>query len=178
MKYILGLLILISVVSVGYFKYNLGTTATTMTNNLLDASSTGISQITSSIYGNVNTTDLILSNNSISSLPSQIGNMTKVIIFRIDHNNLQGSLAAEIRQMTQLKVLDASYNNMTGVPAEIGQLTKLQSLDLSNNKISNLPNELSNLKNNLKVLNLKGNPFTQAQISKLQSSLPKTTIIF
>lgn len=178
MKYFLGLLVLIAIVSVGYFKYNLGTTITTTTNTLLDASSTGITQITSSIYGNIKTTDLILSNNNIRSLPSQIGNMTKVTIFRIDHNNLQGSLAAEIRQLSQLKILDASHNSMTGIPAEIGQLTKLQTLDYSYNKINSLPNELSNLKNNLKTLNLSGNPLTQNQIRNLKVSLPNTTIIF
>ena len=178
MKFILGLLVLIAVFAVGYLKFNQGLTVNTVTSILLDQSSKGISQITSSIYSNTDTTDLILSNNSIRSLPSQIGNMSKVVIFKMDHNLLEGSLAAEIRQMSQLKVLDASYNNMTGIPAEIGQLTKLQTLNLSNNNISSLPNELSNLKNNLKTFNLSGNPLTQSQINNLKATLPKTKIIF
>ena len=104
--------------------------------------------------------------------------MTKVVVFKIDHNILEGSLIGEIRQMSQLEILDVSDNNMTGMPAEIGQLSKLQTLDYSNNKISGLPNELSNLKNNLKEFNLSGNPLSQEQIAKLKIALPNTTIIF
>lgn len=80
--------------------------------------------------------------------------MTNVVIFKIDNNLLDGSLLAEIRQMSKLKMLDVSNNNMTGMPAEIGQLSNLETLNYSNNKITGLPNELSKLKNNLKEFNL------------------------
>ena len=145
---------------------------------LLDLSGKGLTQVTSDIYGKTNTTDLILSNNSIKTLPSEMGKMTKVVLFKIDHNLLEGSLIGEIRQMSQLKTLDVSYNNMTGMPAEIGQLSNLETLNYSYNNITGLPNELSNLKNNLKVFNLTGNPLSQDAVSKLKASLPNTNVIF
>lgn len=145
---------------------------------VLDLSNKGISKVTSDIYSKTSTTDLILSNNNIQTLPSQMGKMTNVVIFKIDHNMLDGSLIGEIRQMSRLKQLDVSYNNMTGMPAEIGQLSDLQTLDYSYNKIDGLPNELKNLKNNLLVFNLTGNPLTLDKINKLKGELPNTNIIF
>lgn len=145
---------------------------------VLDLSNKGITKVTSDIYSKTSTTDLILSNNNIQTLPSQMGKMTNVVIFKIDHNMLDGSLIGEIRQMSKLKQLDVSYNNMTGMPAEIGQLSDLQTLDYSYNKIDGLPNELKNLKNNLLVFNLTGNPLTLDKINKLKGELPNTNIIF
>jgi internalin A len=145
---------------------------------VLDLSNKGIVKVTPDIYDKTNTTDLILSNNSIQTLPSQMGRMVNVVVFKVDHNILDGSLIGEIRQMAKLKTLDASYNNMTGMPAEIGQLGNLETLNYSYNHISGLPNELGNLKNNLKTFNLTGNPLSQGQISKLKASLPNTNVIF
>jgi len=145
---------------------------------VLDLSNKGITKVTSDIYSKTSTTDLILSNNNIQTLPSQMGKMTNVVIFKIDHNMLDGSLIGEIRQMSKLKQLDVSYNNMTGMPAEIGQLSDLQTLDYSYNKIDGLPNELKNLKNNLLVFNLTGNPLSLDKINKLKGELPNTNIIF
>lgn len=158
-----------------------GSTSTTPSSpdaKVLDLSNKGLTKVNSDVYGKTGTTDLILSNNSIKTLPSEMGKMTKVVVFKIDHNLLDGSLIGEIRQMSQLKVLDVSYNNMTGMPAEIGQLSRLESLNYSYNNITGLPNELANLKNNLKEFNLTGNPLSQEQISKLRTQLPNTTIIF
>ncbi len=106
-----------------------------------------------------------------------MGRMTNVVIFKIDHNILEGSLIGEIRQMSKLEQLDVSYNKMTGMPAEIGQLTKLESLNYSFNKIDTLPNEITNL-TQLKELNLTGNPIPASRITQLRSELPNTTIIF
>jgi Leucine-rich repeat (LRR) protein len=145
---------------------------------VLNLSNQGITKVGPEVYSKTATTDLLLSNNSIKTLPSEMGKMTKLVIFKIDHNVLEGSLIGEVRQMSQLKTLDVSYNNMTGMPAEIGQLSKLETLNYSYNKVTGLPNELAGLKNNLKTFDLTGNPLSAAQISKLKTELPNTTIIF
>ena len=157
------------------------TTASTQNsanNATIDLSGKGLTGVTSSVYDKTNTTTLLLSNNAIQTLPSQMGKMINVTVFKIDHNQLKGSLIGEIRQMSQLKTLDVSYNNMTGMPAELGQLHSLETLNYSHNNISGLPNELSQLKNSLKEFDLTGNPLTSSQISKLQVALPNTKIIF
>jgi Leucine-rich repeat (LRR) protein len=152
-------------------------TTKTKASNTLDLNDKGITAVGPDIYGKTNTTTLILSNNSIQTLPSEMGKMTKLKVFKIDHNRLDGSLIGEIRMMP-LKTLDVSYNNMTGMPAEIGQLNKLETLNYSYNNITGLPNELSNLKNNLKEFNLTGNPLSQDTLNKIKAELPNTTIIF
>lgn len=187
MKYVLGILVILLIAGGTWAGFNTGnkksddsTTAPNSTagTKILNLSNQGITNIDYSVYGKTDTTDLILSNNSIKTLPSEMGKMNHVVIFKIDHNLLEDSLIAEIRQMSKLKVLDVSYNKMTGMPAEIGQLSNLETLDYSYNKITVLPNELSNLKNSLKKFNLAGNPLNQDQISKLKASLPNTYIIY
>ena len=193
-KYVVGILVVVLIAGGVFFGFklgknnsNTGSSSNSSTNtaqpsssnaDVLDLSNKGITQVTSAIYGKTNTTDLILSNNNIRTLPSQMGQMTDLVIFKIDHNVLDGSLIGEIRQMSKLQTLDVSYNNMTGMPAEIGQLSNLQTLNYSYNKITGLPNELANLKNNLKTFNLTGNPLSQDTINKLKAELPNTTIIF
>lgn len=197
MKYFIGIIVVILIASGVFFGFKLGNNnssggSTTSTSGagteanvkssanakVLDLSNSGLTKVTSDIYGKTATTDLILSNNNIQTLPSEMGKMVNVVVFKIDHNILDGSLIGEIRQMSKLKILDVSDNNMTGMPAEIGQLSNLETLDYSNNKITGLPNELSHLKNSLKEFNLTGNPLSQAQISKLKTELPNTNIIF
>jgi Leucine-rich repeat (LRR) protein len=153
------------------------TTAPPKSANTLDLSSQGLTKVGPDIYNKTGTTALILSNNNLQTLPSEMGKMTKLEILKLDHNRLDGSLIGEVRKMP-LKTLDVSYNNMTGVPAEIGQLNKLETLDYSYNKLTGLPNELANLKNNLKVFNLTGNPISQETLAKLKASLPNTQILF
>lgn len=197
MKYLIGILVAALIAGGVYLGFNLGknnqtsntsvssptastepATAPKPSGNVLDLSNKGLTKVTSDIYSKTATTDLILSNNGIKTLPSEMGKMTNLINFKIDHNVLDGSLIGEIRQMSKLANLDVSYNNMTGMPAEIGQLSNLQTLNYSYNKIDNLPNELANLKNNLKEFNLTGNPISQDKISKLKAQLPNTSIIF
>lgn len=169
-----------------FFGFNIGnndnkspsTSNSSSNSKVLDRSDSGLTSVTADIYNQTATTTLLLSNNSIKSLPSEMGKMTKLEVFKIDHNILEGSLIGEIRQMSQLRVLDVSNNKMTSMPAEIGQLSNLESLDYSYNKIDGLPNEISNLKSTLKELNLTGNPLSQDKINKLKADLPSTNIIF
>lgn len=192
MKYLFGVLALILIVGGVFFGFRLGkndnsantgysgeTTVSEQSGpGVLDLSNQGITTVGPEVYNKTNTTTLILSNNSIKSLPSQMGNMTKLTVLKIDNNALEGSLIGELRKMSQLQTLDVSDNKMTGIPAEIGQLRKLQTLDYSNNDITGIPNELADLSGNLKQLDLSGNPLTQAQIAKLKTALPNTTITF
>src|SRR3989344_4498762 len=90
---------------------------------------------------------LDISNQGLEKIPSYVFSQTSLEEMNVSHNQLNGAIQAEIRQLGNLKILNASYNNMTGVPAEIGQLQKLEVLDLSYNKLTGLPNELGNLKN-------------------------------
>lgn len=143
----------------------------------LDLSGKGLTKVGPDIYEKPGVTQLILSDNNLETLPSEMGKMTSLEILKLDHNRLEGSLIGELRKMPLVE-LDVSYNNLTGVPAEIGQLNKLQKLNYGYNHVTGLPNELANLKNTLKEFNLKGNPISQETLSKLKTQLPNTNIIF
>jgi len=144
---------------------------------VLDLAHHGLTKVGAAIYDQSTATELVLSYNELTSLPSQMGKMTRLEVLKLDHNRLQGALIAEIRKMTQLRVLDARFNRMTGIPAEIGQLHKLRTLDLSHNRIDTLPNEIYHLRQ-LKLLDLTGNSLSAAQVSHLKSELPNTAVVF
>ncbi|MCA9354238.1 MAG: leucine-rich repeat domain-containing protein [Candidatus Kaiserbacteria bacterium] len=84
---------------------------------------------------------------------------------------LNGSLKAEIRQLTELRELDLAHNNFTGLPAEVGQLSKLEVLNLSDNPLTGLPHELGNLQN-LKTLDLRGTQYSTYDLNVIQAALP------
>ncbi|OGY91659.1 MAG: hypothetical protein A3B31_03025 [Candidatus Komeilibacteria bacterium RIFCSPLOWO2_01_FULL_53_11] len=120
---------------------------------------------------------LNLSGQGLTQLPAYVLERRDLRQLDISNNALGGALPAEIRQLSELRVLDASDNQMTGVPAEIGQLSKLEVLDLSNNQLTGLPYELGNLQN-LKTLHLAGNDVSQQDLAIIRQKLPKTMQIY
>ncbi len=123
-----------------------------------------------------NQISLDLSGQGLTKAPDYIFSRKDLESLNLSNNELAGSLQAEIRHLQNLKTLNLSRNNFTGVPAEIGQLEKLEILDLSYNNLTGLPYELGNLAN-LKVLNLTGNNYSEADLEVIKKSLPASTII-
>jgi Leucine-rich repeat (LRR) protein len=119
---------------------------------------------------------LDLSGQQLSRVPEDVFQRRELTYLDLSGNRLTGALPAEVRHLTELKVLDLSDNDFTGVPAEIGQLTKLQILDLSNNRLTGLPHELGNLKD-LKTLDLRGNNPSDFDMQIIRESLVDTVII-
>jgi Leucine-rich repeat (LRR) protein len=89
---------------------------------------------------------------------------------------LTGSLKAEVGQLSNLRTLDISNNNFTGLPAEIGQLKQLEILNVANNPLTGLPNELANLQN-LRTLDLQGTQYSEQDLAVIKAGLPATTVI-
>src|SRR3989304_3938446 len=94
----------------------------------IDKSGGGNPDLPAGVLSNRNATELDLSNNNLTSLPAEIGQLTKLEILTLDDNKLEGALPAEIRKMTNLRILSAKNNNLTGIPAEIGQLSNLETI--------------------------------------------------
>jgi Leucine-rich repeat (LRR) protein len=47
---------------------------------------------------------------------------TNLVELNVSYNQLTGALPSQIGKLKNLKILNASNNQMTGVPAEVGQL--------------------------------------------------------
>lgn len=120
---------------------------------------------------------LDLSDRGLESLSTNMFNDKSVTTLDVSGNNLTGALPGEIRQMSNLEVLDASDNKLTGVPAEIGQLSKLRVADFSNNNISGLPLEIGNL-DNLETMDLRGNPNVSTHdLGLIRAEIPDAQIL-
>ncbi|WP_138500060.1 COR domain-containing protein [Nostoc sp. PA-18-2419] len=113
-------------------------------------------------------TELDLSGKGLTTLPAEIGRLTKLRSLDLRGNQLS-SLPGEIRQLTNLQTLDLGFNQLSSLPGEIGQLTNLQTLYLYNNQLSSLPGEIRQL-TNLQTLYLYNN-----QLSSLPGEIGQLT---
>ena len=121
---------------------------------------------------------LDLSGQNLTSVPKSVFEKVNLENLNLSHNALSGALQAEVRNLQNLKDLDLSSNNFTGVPAEIGQLKNLEVLNLSNNKLTGLPYELGNL-SHLRIL-ISRETITLKQIlqrlKKVSPKLPQSSL--
>ncbi len=123
--------------------------------------SNGLSTVTVeevSKVGNNRIDTLLLQERALSTLPSEIGNITKLTHLDLHDNSLE-SIPSEIGNLKDLAFLDLRYNELTDIPTTIGSLTALGRLYLSNNNISSIPSEIGNLVN-LRGLYLENNDIT------------------
>lgn len=97
-------------------------------------------------------------------------------VLNLSGRGLSGSLKAEVRFLSNLKELNLSNNNFTGLPAEVGRLSKLEVLNLSNNPFTGLPSELGNLKG-LKLLDLRGTQYAKQDLDVIKLRLPSSVQI-
>ncbi len=118
-----------------------------------------------------------LSGQGLTKTPSYVFDKTSVQELDLSNNKLDGALQAEVRHLQNLKMLNLSDNNFTGIPAEIGQLTNLEVLNLSGNPITGMPYELGNLKN-LKVLDLRDTDYSKQDLEVIKKGLPANTKIY
>lgn len=89
-------------------------------------------------YGMPNVEKLILDNNTLSSIPSSIGALRKLVELSVQDNILD-SLPAEISKLSELKVLDAQKNNLKFLPPEIWLCQSLHELNCSSNLLETFP---------------------------------------
>ena len=89
------------------------------------------------------------------SIPAEIGNLTNLSYLALWNNQLT-SIPAAIGNLTSLTSLNLGNNQLSTLPAEIGNLTNLSSIDLSSNQLTSIPAAIGNL-TSLTSLNLGGN---------------------
>lgn len=142
---------------------------------------------------------LVLENQSLTSLPEDIGYLMKMQRLDVSGNQLT-ALPDTVGFLTQLKTLDVSNNQLTVLPDGVGFMTKMQDLDVSNNKLSAIPEEIGwmmelrsfNVSNNQlttlpeqiswlqqsKTFNVSGNPLAPGQADRIRQLLPHVPTTF
>jgi Leucine-rich repeat (LRR) protein len=80
-------------------------------------------------------------------LDAALGNWARMEALSISHTNVQSRIPAEVRFLTNLRVLRMASTQLSGIiPSEIALLTKLNHLDLSGSKFRrSIPKGLGNL---------------------------------
>lgn len=147
-------------------------------NREVDVENATITEIKQEVDEKVESDNLLtinLSGQGLTKTPDYVFGKKDTQELNLSNNKLSGALQAEVRHLTNLRVLNLSNNKFTGVPAEVGQLKKLEILDLSNNNLTGLPYELGNL-SNLRVLNLRGNNYAKADLEIIKKTLTNTDI--
>lgn len=109
---------------------------------------------------------------NLTTLPNQIGLLTKLKELNLSHNLLK-TLPLEIGLLTQLDNLNVRNCNITGLPETIGCLTNIEILTFSKNDLEKLPDSIGKL-TKLKKLGINHNCLVSlpTQINQL-TQLPK-----
>jgi Leucine-rich repeat (LRR) protein len=94
-------------------------------------------------------TVLVLNDNDFqgSTIPSSIGNLTKLNILNLSVAKLAGIIPTEIGGLVNAREVHLHMNDLTGfIPATIGKLLNCEELNLDQNKLSGpIPSEIGDL---------------------------------
>jgi len=143
----------------------------------LYATTNQMTSLPQSIIQLQNLQHLYVNQNALKSVPENIGQLINLSQLELSFNRLT-NLPETFGQLTNLEELYLYQNQLTNLPETFGQLTKMQTLDLGYNQLTSLPPTIANLKDNLKTLNLFGNPISEEEKARIRSWLPNTTISF
>lgn len=120
-------------------------------------------------------TSLDLSGRGLTEIPAYVFSLTALEYLDLSNNKLTGAPQSQIGQLKNLKNLNLSENQLTGLSAELGQLNKLETLNVSRNRLTGLPNELGNL-TSLKVFDISGNDYSVQDLDGIATKLTNTQI--
>ncbi|XP_062101250.1 LRR receptor-like serine/threonine-protein kinase HSL2 [Humulus lupulus] len=127
----------------------------------LDLSANNFSGKISASFGLLSSlTVLLLSSNFLTGpIPSSLGNLSELTVLAIGYNSLnQSSLPPEIGKLTKLEDLFMPLSDLSGsIPETIGNLVQLKKFDVSQNQLyGKIPETIGGMKN-IKQIELFGN---------------------
>ena len=109
-------------------------------------------------------------NGLTGTLPSSLGNLSRLEVLSLFDNQLTGPIPPELANLSNLTRLHLDQNGLTGsIPAGLGDLSNLNRLTLNENRLTGqIPAQLGSL-TNLTTLSLSGNQFSGCIPAGLQS---------
>jgi len=76
-------------------------------------------------------------NQLTGSIPTQLGNLTRLTVLALQSNRLTGAIPASLGGLPLLARLDLSFNSLFGsIPVRLAQLPRLVALDVRNNSLT------------------------------------------
>jgi len=143
----------------------------------LDLSHKKLNQFPVEVFQMPNLKVLILKRNKIESVPSEIGLLSNLEVLDLSANRI-AVVPSEIGALRSLKQLILNRNYISSLPDEISTLVNLEFLDLWSNEIDTFPASISNLKENLKLLDMRAIVMNDAKQQAISELLPNTKILF
>lgn len=110
----------------------------------LNLSNNRFSSIPSVIFKLSGLQVLDFSNNSLSSIPTEIGNLRSLKAFSA-RNNAISSIPKTFQNLSQIQEINVAGNNLTEFPQEFLALNFLKTLYMGANKLTSIPSQIDRL---------------------------------
>lgn len=112
---------------------------------------------------------------SLEYLPANIGNLKALEWLSVSSMNLK-EIPESFGNLENLKYFRAYLNQISTIPDSLGNLKKIYEINLSYNNIKHFPSTLTNLSDTLFDFVIRGNNFSEQELSSLKKMLPATRI--
>ena len=105
--------------------------------------------------------------------------LSKIVVLRLDHLNIDSLKRDDFNDLISLEVLDIHRNKLSNLPIGLfNNLPSLKSLRLDQNKIVRAPFGLFSNLFSVKTIYLFGNPIGKSEKNRIQAELPMAKLDF
>lgn len=115
---------------------------------------------------------VILSENNLTKVPPEIGNLSALTMLNLNYNRLT-KMPNEIGRLQNLRSLCLEHNQLLEIPVTLGEMAALDTLDLSNNQLTSIPKSMIRLEK-IHSLYLANNLLTDIPLDTFQMPVLST----
>jgi Leucine-rich repeat (LRR) protein len=123
-----------------------------------------------------NLRELTINNCKLQILNANISQFSHLLYLNVSKNRLV-RIPEQLFDLKNLKILIISRNGIDRLPENIGNATQLEMIDAWDNPLYVLPESINNLKNSLKMIDLRQIPLKATEYEVMERLLPDTKIL-